>query len=230
MKTLSFVISIWNFWRWGIDVPHGETSRLARDEESRLAPQLTQLFAKEQKFLNHVYYIESFNSDFDFFPLDCHAALGIADGTIPDDKMFASSILSVNDKAHLGRLNFGGAWSAAVNDVNQYLGIDLGEDFTVTGIETQGSSDKATWVTKYTLQYKTASDHSSYYTEIMQGQERMKVDSVNGYLSIIMIIYTTQPARCDESIQLGSMISLIGTRAIVGRTFSFFPSKCWPQH
>ena len=50
------------------------------------------------------------------------------------------------------------------------------------------------------------------------------------YLSIIMIIYTTQPARCDESIQLGSMISLIGTRAIVGRTFSFFPSKCWPQH
>ena len=177
-----------------------------------------------------MYYTESFNSDFDFFPLDCHAALGIADGTIPDDKMFASSILAVNDKAHLGRLNFGGAWSAAVNDVNQYLGIDLGEDFTVTGIETQGSSDKATWVTKYTLQYKTASDHPSYYTEIMQGQERMKVKSVNGYLSIIMIIYTTQPARCDESIQLGSMISLIGTRAIVGRTFSFFPSKYWPQH
>ena len=144
--------------------------------------------------------------------------------------MFASSILSVNDKAHLGRLNFGGAWSAAVNDVNQSLGIDLGEDFTVTGIATQGSNDKATWVTKYTLQYKTASDHPSYYTEIMQGQERMKVNSVNGYLSIIMIIYTTQPARCDESIQLGSMISLIGTRAIVGRTFSFFPSKYWPQH
>ena len=172
-----------------------------------------------------MYYIESFNSDFDFFPLDCHAALGIADGTIPDDKMSASSILSVNDKAHLGRLNFGGAWSAAVNDVNQYLGIDLGEDFTVTGIETQGSSDKATWVTKYTLQYKTASDHPSYYTEIMQGQERMKVNSLNGYLSIIMTIYTTQPARCNESIQLGSMISLIGTRAIVGRTFSFFPSN-----
>ena len=143
--------------------------------------------------------------------------------------MFASSILSVNDKAHLGRLNFGGAWSAAVNDVNQYLGIDLGEDFTVTGIATQGSNDKATWVTKYTLQYKTASDHPSYYTEIMQGQERMKVNSLNGYLSIIMIIYTTQPARSDESIQLGSMISLM--HACYGRSNFFLLSfQCWPQH
>ena len=134
-----------------------------------------------------------------FFPLDCHAALGIADGTIPDDKMFASSILSENDKAHLGRLNFGRAWSAAVNNLNQYLGIDLGEDFTVTGIETQGSNDKVTWVTKYTLQYRAASDHPSYYAEIMQGQERMKVNSLNGFLSIIMIIYTTQPTRRDDT-------------------------------
>ena len=147
-----------------------------------------------------MHYIESFNSDFDFFPLDCHAALGIVDGTISDDKMFASSILSENDKAHLGRLNFGGAWSAAVNDRNQYLGIDLGEDFTVTGIETQGRSHKATWVTKYTLQYRTASDDPpSYYTEIMHGQQRMKVNPLNGYLSIIMIIYTTQPERRDDT-------------------------------
>ena len=155
-----------------------------------------------------MYYIESFNSDFDFFPLDCHAALGIADGTIPDDKMFASSISSENDKAHLGRLNLRGAWSAAVNDLNQYLGIDLGEDFTVTGIETQGSSDKATWVTKYTLQYRAASDdHPSYHTEIMQGQEQMKVNSLNGYLSIIMIIYTTQPARRDDTTWVNDIIN-----------------------
>ena len=133
-----------------------------------------------------MYYIESLTQTL-IFSLDCHAALGIADGTIPDDKMVASSILSVNDKAHLGRLNFGGAWSAAVNDLNQYLGIDLGEDFTVTGIETQGNSDKATWVTKYTLQYRTASDHPRYYTEIMHGQEQMKVNSLNSYLSIISV-------------------------------------------
>lgn len=121
--------------------------------------------------------------------------------------MVASSILSVNDKAHLGRLNFGGAWSAAVNDLNQYLGIDLGEDFTVTGIETQGNSDKATWVTKYTLQYSTALDHLSYYTEIMQGQERMKVNSLDGYLSIIMIIYATQPARHDDTTWVNDIIN-----------------------
>ena len=155
-----------------------------------------------------MYYIESFNSDFDFFPLDCHAALGIADGTIPDDKMFASSISSENDNAHLGRLNLRGAWSAAVNDLNQYLGIDLSEDFTVTGIATQGSSDKATWVTKYTLQYRAASDdHPSYHTEIMQGQEQMKVNSLNGYLSIIIIIYTTQPARRDDTAWVNDIIN-----------------------
>ena len=102
--------------------------------------------------------------------------------------MNASSISSENYAAHMGRLNFNGSWSAAVNDRYQYLGIDLGEDFTVTGIETQGSSDKATWVTKYTLQYRAASDdHPSYHTEIMQGQEQMKVNSLNGYLSIISV-------------------------------------------
>ena len=101
--------------------------------------------------------------------------------------MNASSISSENHAAHMGRLNFNGSWSAAVNDRYQYLGIDLGKDFTVTGIETQGSSDKATWVTKYTLHYRTASDHPSYYTEIIQGQEQMKVNSLNGYLSIISV-------------------------------------------
>ena len=101
--------------------------------------------------------------------------------------MNASSISSENYAAHMGRLNFNGSWSAAVNDRYQYLGIDLGKDFTVTGIETQGSSDKATWVTKYTLHYRTASDHPRYYTETMQGQEQMKVNSLNGYLSIISV-------------------------------------------
>ena len=101
--------------------------------------------------------------------------------------MNASSIYSENYAAHMGRLNFNGSWSAAVNDRYQYLGIDLGEDFTVTGIETQGSSDNATWVTKYTLHYRTASDHPRYYTETMQGQEQMKVNSLNGYLSIIYV-------------------------------------------
>lgn len=65
----------------------------------------------------------------------------------------------------------------------------MGEDFTVTGVATQGNSNKATWVTKYTLQYRTDLDHPSNYTEIMQGQERKKVNSLNGYLSIIMIIH-----------------------------------------
>ena len=101
--------------------------------------------------------------------------------------MNASSIYSETYVAHMGRLNFNGSWSAAVNDLNQYLSIDLSEDFTVTGIETQGNSDNATWVTKYTLQYGTASDHPNNYTEIMQGQELMKVNSLNGYLSIIYV-------------------------------------------
>ena len=137
--------------------------------------------------------------------------------------MFASSISSENDKAQLGRLNLRGAWSAAVNDLNQYLGIDLGEDFTVTGIATQGSNDKATWVTKYTLQYRAASDHPSYYAEIMQGQERMKVNSLNGFLSIIMIIYTTQPTWRGDTTWVNGIINAHVLWAPV--ELSFFPSN-----
>ena len=156
--------------------------------------------------------------------------------------MFASSISSENDKAHLGRLNLRGAWSAAVNDLNQYLRIDLGEDFTVTGIATQGSSDKATWVTKYTLKYRRASDWPSFYTEIIQGQERTKVNSLSVYLSIIMIIYMEltkmvfhycQYIRHNMqgvTIQLGSMTSLMHT--CYGRRWNFFllSFQCWPQN
>ena len=142
----------------------------------------------------------------------------------------------------MGRLNFNGSWSAALNDRNQYLGIDLGEDFTVTGIATQGSSDKATWVTKYFLQYRTASDdHPNNYTEIMPGQEQMKVNSLNGFLSIIYVkkqkwyfiilltIFIRNVTR--RSIHLRSMTWLMHTcYAYVWSNFLVLSLKCWAQN
>ena len=55
---------------------------------------------------------------------------GVADGTIEDSAFTASSFLDSNSKPFAGRLNSaGGAWCAKANDKQQYLQIDLGNNF-----------------------------------------------------------------------------------------------------
>ena len=63
---------------------------------------------------------------------------------------------------HQGRLQFkadgvrGGAWSAAENDVNPWLQVDLVSNFTrVTGLATQGRDDYDWWVIEYNLLYSS---------------------------------------------------------------------------
>ena len=69
-------------------------------------------------------------------------------GTITDGQITASSELSGDHIASFARLNRvkegnrGGSWSAKTNDVNQWLQIELGSEYTnVTRIATQGRSD-----------------------------------------------------------------------------------------
>ena len=90
--------------------------------------------------------------------LECKSALGVEDGTIPDDQISASSEYIADEAAHKGRLNFqtrAGGWVAATNDSNQWLQIDLDSQYTkVTRVATQGRTGANTdWVTKYKLQF-----------------------------------------------------------------------------
>ena len=107
------------------------------------------------------------------FP-ECQDALGMETSAIPDAHVKASSEWGANRAAVQGRLHFKagggkqGAWSARLNNANQWLQVDLGNQHTkVTGVATQGrNSCKCNqWVTKYTLQYSHDGVEFYYYKD-----------------------------------------------------------------
>ena len=115
-----------------------------------------------------------------FSPLDYQEALGMENGTISDVQISASSQWSIDYAAIQGRLHFkavsqyGGSWSAHKNDLQQWLQVDLGSQFTqVTRVATQGRLDYSQWVTRYKLQYSNDGVNFQYYRE--QGQNADKV-------------------------------------------------------
>lgn len=92
-------------------------------------------------------------------------------GTIADDQITGSSFWDEYHSPYLGRLhldtiyawpNHAGGWAAGTNDVNQWLQIDLGIEYNITRVATQGRQDFPHWVTKYNLQY--SDDGVTFYT------------------------------------------------------------------
>ena len=111
---------------------------------------------------------------------ECQDPLGVENGAINDAQISASTQWDANHAAKQGRLNFkavpgkAGSWSAAANNANQWLQIDLGNPNTkVTGVGSQGRNANGQWVTKYTLQYSDDGANFQYYRE--QGQSGIKV-------------------------------------------------------
>ena len=80
-------------------------------------------------------------------------------GAITDAQITASSQWDHNHSAAQARLHFKkvgykqGSWSAAKNNVDQWLQVDLGSYTTVTKVATQGRNGNSQWVTQYRLQY-----------------------------------------------------------------------------
>ena len=111
-------------------------------------------------------------------PLECQEALGMESGKITDSQISASSRYNDNGSARMGRLHNqerSGAWTAATNDTNQWLQIDLGSYYArVTRIATQGRYGVSIqWVTEYKLQHSEDGVNFQYYRE--QGQTTDKV-------------------------------------------------------
>ena len=101
-------------------------------------------------------------------------------GEITDGQITASSEWSSTHAPSLARLNRvkegnkAGSWAAKINDVNQWLQIELGSDYTkVTRIATQGRSDYDQWVKTYKLQYSEDGVSYQFYRE--QGQTEDEV-------------------------------------------------------
>lgn len=65
------------------------------------------------------------------------------------------------------------AWSAATNDLNQWIQIDLRIKTRVTYVATQGRVEFSQWITKYKLQF--GDDGSSFQGFREQGESVDKV-------------------------------------------------------
>ena len=108
------------------------------------------------------------------------------DGVITDTQVRASSHYDANHRPERGRLNMQitgnkqGGWVTRTNNADQWLQIDLGEQYTkVTRVATQGRFQFNQWVKTYKLQYSDDGVNFQYYKE--QGQT---TDKVIGYKSI----------------------------------------------
>ena len=108
---------------------------------------------------------------------DCNepGKLGLEKGRIRDRQISASSEYNSRHRAQNGRLNFKahngrtGAWSAKVNDVNQWLQVDLEQQTVITGISTQGREDYGNqFVKTYIVSYSNDSVQYRPYKELNQ--------------------------------------------------------------
>ena len=87
---------------------------------------------------------------------------------ISDAQISASSEWDISFAAVQGRLHLTagggkqGTWSAAANDQNQFLQVDLGAETTVKVIGTQGRNAADQWVTSYKLQYNDVASFVYY--------------------------------------------------------------------
>jgi hypothetical protein len=59
-----------------------------------------------------------------------------------------------------------GAWCAGVNAVGEFLQVDLGRDYTVTAVATQGRAGFDQWVTSFSLLF---SRDGLTWAEVRQG-------------------------------------------------------------
>ena len=111
----------------------------------------------------------------------------MANGSITDEQISASSVYDANHADKQGRLYFqetqikSGAWLPAYKNQSQWLQIDLRDQRTkVTGVATQGRNynnwpdgDHSQWVRKYKLQYSDDGVTFQYYREKGQSEDKV---------------------------------------------------------
>lgn len=94
----------------------------------------------------------------------CHnfVPLGMQNKNIPDKKITASSNYSKNYNASNARLKFTGsygAWCSKVNQVGQWIQVELDSVAKITAVATQSHYDSPTRVKSYSLQYSLDGIH-----------------------------------------------------------------------
>lgn len=107
--------------------------------------------------------------------LECQRPLGVANGAITELQITASTEYNSELAPMFGRLFYWSGWSTAVNDVSEWLQIDLGQkNVKVIGAATQGRHNSGQWVTTYKLQYSDEGVSFTYYKEEGQTSDKVK--------------------------------------------------------
>ncbi|CAF1547666.1 unnamed protein product, partial [Rotaria sordida] len=114
-------------------------------------------------FLNSILIINGLTSVDIYNPCKRQPALGIESGTIPNTAFFASSFVEGREP-YTARLNARFAWRPAYMEADQYLFIDLGARYYVTGVSTQGRRAAKEYVTIYNIMYSDNGHNWFYYT------------------------------------------------------------------
>ncbi|XP_038053555.1 lactadherin-like [Patiria miniata] len=99
--------------------------------------------------------------------------LGMEDGTIPDDRITASSCFnSAYFPASAARLNNNNRWLSAYGDTNPWVEVDLVQSTVLSGVITQGSG-YGSYIKQYKVAYKK--QPSSDYEHLKDANGNIKV-------------------------------------------------------
>ncbi|XP_048580701.1 receptor-type tyrosine-protein phosphatase S-like isoform X3 [Nematostella vectensis] len=86
-------------------------------------------------------------------PKECFTALGLESGSIPSSRVTASSKINNSHAANNGRLYGASSWCSVTSGPSEFLQVDLGSVYTVTGVATQGDVGNKYWVKNYRVVY-----------------------------------------------------------------------------
>ena len=104
------------------------------------------------------------------------------DNIIADDQITASSVWPDNEYDHgasNARLNrpyqagTTGAWSAATNDLNQWIQVDFMTPTWVAGVMIQGRESLAQWVTEFKVEYSSDGQNWMYVKSNEDHEEKV---------------------------------------------------------
>ena len=100
----------------------------------------------------------------------CHLPMGMQSGKISNNRITASSSLDKYHAPYLARLHrnivrgrFSTAWSAAVNNHEQWIKVDFGRTAKIVRVSIQGSANTDHWVTSFWLSYSMDFVHYVFY-------------------------------------------------------------------
>ncbi|XP_061431901.1 uncharacterized protein LOC133357793 isoform X2 [Lethenteron reissneri] len=126
---------------------------------------------------------------------DCLIPVGLQSGFIPDSAFTATS---ENSAAGLGapsaRLNnAAGSWSPRRDRTGEYLQVDLGVSFPISGLVLQGAPGNNTWVTEFQVVVLRA-DGKQWKPLDAKGENQVFAGNVDGTTERSLLFNTTVPA------------------------------------